>query len=452
MVNRRIALGSLAAASVSASFAGRAQASAHSSGSKLPPPIKGPRMNFEQVDRVLPALGLDALVLGDGINVRHATGIRPVVTRMGFPPSLLAVVTRRPTDRLAAVMPEFSYYYTLADVHRGEGFPVYLFSAALWPAQEREGDDPKPMDVFPDRKAVPLDAIETARYAATADMLRAQGASDGQAAALRRALREQGVSKGRIGVDHPAVAAAVAKALPDAEIVDADDALRRIRLVKSPVEIQLMRIAAQANVDAALEALQGVRAGASYRELRAEFFAASARRGQRGVFMVVDRTSDEAYDADFRDGQAFLIDCVSEYEGYHGDYGRTVFIGEPARSMRQATQAIGTAWDAVREGLKPGLRFSDIRALGQAALKGQSAEYRVPFNPHSVGLYHTDHVGSGVSPPLGDIQLEPGMILSIDCPLLESGIGGSAHLEDLMLITADGSEPINDTGRQVIEI
>ena len=35
------------------------------------------------------------------------------------------------------------------------------------------------------------------------------------------------------------------------------------------------------------------------------------------------------------------------------------------------------------------------------------------------------------------------MVLSVDCPLLDVGVGGSAHLEDLTLITADGSRPLH---------
>lgn len=35
------------------------------------------------------------------------------------------------------------------------------------------------------------------------------------------------------------------------------------------------------------------------------------------------------------------------------------------------------------------------------------------------------------------------MVLSVDCPVLNTGIGGSAHMEDLSLITADGAEPIH---------
>jgi Xaa-Pro aminopeptidase len=47
-------------------------------------------------------------------------------------------------------------------------------------------------------------------------------------------------------------------------------------------------------------------------------------------------------------------------------------------------------------------------------------------------------------------MLEPGMIISTDCPVMDAGIGGSAHLEDSVVITATGMEPLNDTGDQTI--
>lgn len=451
MIDRRSVLSSMVATGVTASLHSGMSSAATPAG--LPPASPpGPRMNFDQADRVLAELELDALVLGDGVNFRHATGIRPVITRMGRPPGSLAIVTRQKTGPVAAIMAEFSYYYTVADIHRAQGVPVFLYSASRWPAEESESADAIPLDLFPDRGEVPLDRIETDRLRFTEGEVRGQKAARSQAAALAQVLAGFDLLDGRIAVDGPAVAAALGQAAPKAVQADADDALRRIRLVKSPLEIELMRRAAQGNADAALEAIGKVRAGGSYRALRAEFFAAAAKRGHRGVFMVVDRVSDENFDAELRDGQAFLIDCVSEFEGYHGDYGRTVFIGEPPATVRRVTSAIGKAWDRVRAELKPGMRFSDIRATGQAALRDAGVNYRVPFNPHSVGLYHTDHVGFGTSPPIGDVLLEPGMILSIDCPLVESGVGGSVHLEDLVLITADGSEAINDTSQQVIQL
>ncbi|MFK7829364.1 MAG: hypothetical protein AB8B57_06260 [Congregibacter sp.] len=75
------------------------------------------------------------------------------------------------------------------------------------------------------------------------------------------------------------------------------------------------------------------------------------------------------------------------------------------------------------------------------------------FTHDSVGLYHTDSVDqSGIGFAWQDRILGPGMIVSVDCPLLEAGIGGSANLVDLMLITKTGSEAINAVGDQVIAV
>jgi Xaa-Pro aminopeptidase len=51
-----------------------------------------------------------------------------------------------------------------------------------------------------------------------------------------------------------------------------------------------------------------------------------------------------------------------------------------------------------------------------------------------------------------DILLEENMILSVDLPVRQAGMGGSAHLEDLTLITRTGGEQINDTAQRTITI
>ena len=49
-----------------------------------------------------------------------------------------------------------------------------------------------------------------------------------------------------------------------------------------------------------------------------------------------------------------------------------------------------------------------------------------------------------------DIELQENMILSIDMPLLNNGIGGTAHLEDLVLIGKDGAELLNTSDDRLI--
>jgi Xaa-Pro aminopeptidase len=186
------------------------------------------------------------------------------------------------------------------------------------------------------------------------------------------------------------------------------------------------------------------------RAVRQRFFERAAARGARGVFMVVDGVYSEAFDAPLTDGAAFMIDCVSEIAGFHGDFARTVFIGEPARAMRNVPTIVNTAWAEVRAALKPGLRFSQIQEIGRKALAAQGADFAIPFGPHLVGLYHSDQPALGLDGRREDLALEAGMILSVDCPLMDAGLGGTAHLEDLTLITPDGSEPIHATPPAVL--
>lgn len=448
-MNRRDTLRAIAATGIAASLpAGTASAATPTPAHQ---PILGPRMNFAEADRVMATLGLDALVLGTGTNFQQATGHRPVISRMGRPPASLAIVSKHDDRRLAIVSSAFAYYFTLSDLLRESDIPAYLFTQPA--AQTKDGQAvAQPLSVWPDLGEHPNDEIEDNRVAASRAAVAKNGAHPTVQAALAAALKDLGLSNKRIAVDHAFVKSRLADAAPKAEIVGAEDALRRIRTVKSATEILLMRQASAGNVAAALEAVQSIRTGGSYRQLRNEFFAAAARRGQRGVFMAIDRVTDELYEDSFKDGQAFMIDCVSEYEGYHGDYGRTVFVGEPKNSMKAATKALSFGWDSVREQLRPGLKFSDIQTLGQKALRTAGTTYQTPFGPHSVGLYHSDHTGEIDLPPREDIVLRPGMILSIDCPLVQSGVGGSAHLEDLMLITNDGAEPIHDIGHQTIAV
>lgn len=451
MLNRRNLLGSCVSLGAGVALANSARGANVTAQTKLPPPIYGPRMNFEQAEKVMAELELDAIVVGQGTNLYHATGLDLTATKMGYAPPVYAVISRQRDQRLSLVAPAFLFYYTVALDARHVDYPVYLFKGP----GDGETDAELAMSDLPlyaDMEQSPLDTIETERLSAVGRAVKAQAARPNLKFALAQALKELGVLQGRIAGDWPTVKQSIAEAAPAATVVDADDALRRIRPVKSPVELQLMRYAAQANADAALEAARTVRAGADVRELRAQYFAAGAVRGLKGVFMVIDRVSSPTYQATLRDGQCLSIDCVSHYMGYHGDFARTIHIGEPPKQMRRVSKLTGRSWDILREQIKPGLRFSEVRAMGKSALKQLGADFSISYTPHSVGLYHADHIGNMGSPPREDVVLEPNMVLSVDCPMGATGMGGSSHLEDLMLITEDGAEPLNDIGTKVVMV
>ncbi|MCC5870140.1 MAG: aminopeptidase P family protein [Gammaproteobacteria bacterium] len=413
-----------------------------------------PPMNLERAREVMAAEDLAGLIVSNPVNVYHMTGHWPASARMGPHFRLSALLSRDADQPIALVSPEFTYYYLLADNAYRYPQAIYLFTgpadADAFASASEQGYTGQPAAaasrMFVDRGVEPVSERERARQAAVHSAMATTPASASREFALLRAARDLGLDRGRVGTDDPQVTALFSSAGLAATLTSADDTLKRIRLIKSPREIALMRLASEANVAAADAAMSLAREGATLRELRTSFFSEAARRGNRGVFMVLDGMAGEGVDATLRDGQAFLFDAVSEGAGYHGDYARTVFVGEPARTMREVTRGIETGWTAVREALRPGLRLSEIPEIGRAAMRKAGHDFNVIFQPHSVGLYHGDAFG------LGDHPLQEHMVLSVDCPIMETGVGGSAHLEDLMLITRDGAEPIHEVTPSVIVV
>lgn len=412
-------------------------------------------MNMERAVAVMEHHGLDGLVLGEAVNVWHALGYWPQIarTRAGQPPGTFALIARARPGQWGLVTSRFLHHYTWADARERPDVACWLYADL-----GDSGEDALPVaadrPVMPERGLAPFGVVEQGRRAATEalDPLR-QGHADA-GAALVAAMRALGLWQGRIGYDHAVIAAVAERHGHPGSLVQADNPLREIRLVKSPLEIALMARAAEANVGA-LNAVGGaIRAGASHAELHARFRLEAAARGNTAVFLNVDRVSSDISRMPVVDGQTLMLDGVSHYLGYHGDFARTVFVGEPGGAAARAAQAAAFGWQAVREKLRPGLRYSQIVEIGQDALARAGHDTVIGFGPHSVGLAHTDEPGEvhGGFWRKPDIVLEPGMIISVDCPVLDTGIGGSGHCEDLVLITPDGCEPIHSLHDPVIVV
>ena len=416
----------------------------------------GPMFNRERAEKVLKEESLAGLIVAEPLNVFHLTGYWPQLGKMGFAAPSMALLSADPKKPVALVMPQFLHYYVYADANFSGGVEPWLYTHRAVSGTAIQGDYDEPaagaLHVYRDKGDVPMGELELHRREAVEAAAERHGVSAEREFAMVRAARALDMTGGRIGVDHMAIMAMLESSPLSATAVPADNTLRKIRLVKSPREIELMRLAAQANAEAALAAVGTVREGATTQELRAAFFSEAAARGNAGVFMAIDRMITEVADFEFRDGSAFFVDCVSSGWHYHGDFARTIFLGEPARVMRDATRAMHIGWEAIREQLRPGLRYSEIPPIGRKAVRAAGLDFDIPFSPHSVGLTHTDEPGQDGRPywVKDDLTLEPGMVLSVDCPVLNTGIGGSAHMEDLSLITADGAEPIHTITDPVI--
>lgn len=412
-------------------------------------------VNRTRAQEIMERFGIDALVLGDPLNVFHALGYWPQIasTKVGQPPTTFAILFRDPGLQPAIVTSHFIYYYTFADGGPRDRIPAFLYDGA------GDSGESTPVEAspafFPDLNHAPVTSVEARRRAQTDHALSGKRYVSDAGGALVQALREFGLESATIGFDHDVFRAVHERHDLTGALIPADNIMRWIRIVKSPLELDLMRRGALGNVDAVNAVVAAVRAGANYRDLRQLFDIEAAKRGNKSVFMTIDRVSSTIpVDDRVVDGQSLFIDGVSHFQNYHGDYARTVFVGEPNAEGRRVAKAATQGWDAIREHLKPGMKYSDAVAIGLETLRKVGAADQIGFGPHSVGLMHTDEPGADHGGFYGkeNLVLEENMVISVDCPSIVTGIGGSVHLEDLVLITRDGAETIHPVHDHVITI
>lgn len=409
---------------------------------------------------LMAAAKVDLIICTDPVNVFYLTSHKLISNTLGMDGMAHATFAAAGESGPALHTGKFSYYLSSDDRAIPNEVDLQLYTSPAEPELYQSLTEPN--DIMSAAASVgymtplfdrhPLTERELARrknISSVSDDIAAT-----RTAALLRTLRDNPLPNKRIAVDDPSLIPILKSSGLDIAYVDGERLLRRIRLQKTAAELEYARYAASANAAAGRAAAAAVRAGATFQELRVEFAMECAKRLTTPVYILIDGVLTPLTKTKFEPGRAFLIDCVSEFQGYHGDYGRTVCIGEPNRGMEKVISALSFVWDRVLPELKVGTQYSDIWALGQKLFAETKVDAGLVMGPHAVGLHHTDEPGAKEFAPFEkeNLILEENMVLSIDMPVLGSGLGGTAHLEDLVLIGKDGPELLNDPADRFIVV
>ena len=264
--------------------------------------------------------------------------------------------------------------------------------------------------------------------------------------ALVRALEEAGLSKGKIAVDDMRIADILNTLGQDTvTCVPGDNTFRKIRMIKSDVELGHMRRIARVNQDSCMAMLRQLQPGMTKADSDNIFMVEAAKRGAKAMWIATGTTGGYP-DGVLVEGRPNMVDAVSQINYYHGDFGRTFCVGEPRKDLLERVNILKTGSDVAHEIIRPGMKYSELRAtVGDAIAKINTAPTGAIFgaSPHSVGLQHTDQpYRDGLPFVVGDdLTFEENMTLTVDVPSMEVGWGG-AHLENLIVITKDGFEPL----------
>ncbi len=415
------------------------------------PDVDGqPLINSAQAQRIMAEYDLAGLAALNPVNIYYLTNTIPIGAKMRWEYPSFATYPRDPDQ------PTFLVTTTaqLMDVVKRERWvPEFIpySGPANW--EDYVGPDALPPTVEPQAAArgysVRRDTPLGWREQAWVDAQRNYQPAPTPAWGLARALRESGITRGRVAVDDMRIVNLLDQIGVSDKLtfVDGDNIFRRIRYIKSPVERQLMRIAARKNHAAAMATIESLQAGMVFCDIERRFKTECAARGNDLTFILAGISLGLLPDGEIKAGEPFLVDAVSHFRQYHGDFARTVIVGEPSAEARQRAMAQQAAREATLELCRPGVKYSTIRAAGFAAYKKAGSDPNTLIvNPHSVGLQHTDQPYRDDTPfRVGeDLELKPGMTITVDLPYIEMGFG-AGHNEDLVLITENGHELLHET-------
>ena len=272
-------------------------------------------------------------------------------------------------------------------------------------------------------------------------------------------LKRIGKDKARIGYE-PAFLSVDAwqtlqKALPDATFVDATHALERVRAIKTPAEIDLLRKSSELITDSMLAAFSAMGEGAGKAEIVQRLRREETDRGLQFEYCLITIGSSHnraVSEQSWHKGEVLSIDSGGNYHGYIGDLCRMGVLGEPDTELQDLLAEIETVQQAAFSKCSPGTLGGDMIAAGQKALKGIDHAQQTDFFAHGMGLIThevpflmTNHPvayeGVDAARPL-----EPGMVLSVETTMLHP-TRGFIKLEDTVAITASGRELLGNRGR-----
>jgi len=242
----------------------------------------------------------------------------------------------------------------------------------------------------------------------------------------------------RLRRDHPSVG-----------LENAFEAIARLRMRKSPAEVEAMVRAARATTAAIRETAAAVRPGVDEATLRGVFEAACRREGAQAIpFTPIVKSGPNAlwpwrilaahYERRNRameSGEVVILDVGCEVDGYVSDVGRTLPVGGAFDAgRRERLEMVNAVTERIVAAVRPGITLARLTEVAYEAIP--DAEERYMQTPS----YFGHHIGlSAGDPALPDEPLAPGMVFTVEPWYYNHDLGISVFVEEVVLVTEEGA-------------
>ena len=234
--------------------------------------------------------------------------------------------------------------------------------------------------------------------------------------------------------------------------------LSELRVVKEEEEIRLIRKAAEIGDAAFDDIIKFIKPGVSENDVAARLENVMRSLGsERPSFTTIVASGERgslphgvATEKLIVDGEFVTMDFGAVYGGYHSDMTRTVAVGRADDRQREVYDAVLRAQLHGLAEVKPGASGKHVDAVARDELS--AAGFGENFGHglgHSLGL--EIHEEPRLSPSSTCEALKPNMLVTVEPGVYIAGWGG-LRIEDTVLVTGTGNEPLTKSTKKLIEI
>lgn len=284
------------------------------------------------------------------------------------------------------------------------------------------------------------------------------------------ALRDRGiVSPGsRVGLEldahffSPKAYRSLVAALPEWDFVDSMELVNWVRVVKSAVEIDLMRAAAKVATSAMHAAIENVRVGARQCDVaaaisHAQFSGTAEVGGDYPAIVPMMPTGAAAgtphltwTQQHLLEGETVVVEIAGAHRRYHVPLARTITLGTPSVQLQNLASVAGEGMAAVLDIVRAGIPVRELAGVWNATIAKYGLEKSSRIG-YSIGIgYPPDWGERTVSLRVEEeTVLQENMTFHLICGMWMDDYG--YEISEPIRITADGVEMFTHIARGLIE-
>ena len=240
-----------------------------------------------------------------------------------------------------------------------------------------------------------------------------------------------------------------------AQRLNLNDYLSSLRLVKSPVELSILKETVRILEEALNQFEKAASPGRKEYQVMAELERAARRRGVEDFRLLLARSSTPALglrpaaDATLQKGETILILVAASFQRYWAELGQTFCLGRPSEDLAKSYDMAWRAFQQLAEGTRAGTAAlaadGCLTAIPSAAARQSLQAYGLG-NGLGLDLCEEPYLGKE-----GSVAIKPGMALTLRT-CFTGQEAGSALISRPYLVTESGLESLARNESRLIAV